>query len=122
MDLISSGFTLRDVGDRISWDTLREYLYNASPNSATARKMNPDLSMWASSLKTNALLADIFDVLAMINANICSLGSGQPAKRPPRIEHPGDKNRQKIGGKRMTMKEFDAHMAKKRADYQKRKG
>lgn len=120
--LTSTGYTLRDVGDTVSWGALREFISNAPAGSATAHALDPDLSSWGSLLKTNALLADIFDILNMINANICSLGSGKPARRPPKIERPGDKQNQKIGGHGMTATDLDAQLEKKRAEYKNRKG
>lgn len=35
------------------------------------RSTHKDTAVWSTTLKTNALLADIYDMLAQINANLC---------------------------------------------------
>jgi hypothetical protein len=55
------------------------------------------LAAWGSVVKTNAILADIYDVLSLINANLCAIGSGKRAKQPAKYSRPGDNNKQKIG-------------------------
>ena len=62
-------------------------------------ELDPDLARWSGVPKTNAILADIYDMLAMINANLCAIGSRKQAKKPPSYPRPGDKNKQHIGGK-----------------------
>lgn len=52
------------------------------------REMHPDESAWSTQVKTNAILADIFDILAQINANLVALGSGRPAKQPKPYPRP----------------------------------
>jgi len=66
-------------------------------SSETGRELEPEWAQWAGTMKTNAILADIFDLLAMINANICAMGSGKKAKKPKAYNRPGDKDKQKIG-------------------------
>lgn len=66
-------------------------------SSETGRELEPEWAQWAGTMKTNAILADIFDLLAMINANICAMGSGKKAKKPKAYKRPGDKDKQKIG-------------------------
>ena len=62
--------------------------------------MEPKISIWGTQAKTNAILADIFDMLAMINANIVAVGSGKRAKKPKRYERPVESNNtKKLGGK-----------------------
>ena len=86
-----------------------------------ARELDPDLAIWGSNIKTNALLADIFDMLAMINANIVALGSGKKAKRPKPIKRPGDKDTQVIGKNALPIDELKAFFEKKRQEHEKRK-
>ena len=51
-------------------------------------ELNPDVAEWSGTLKTNAILADIADILMMINANLISIGSRKPAKRPKPYPRP----------------------------------
>lgn len=50
-------------------------------------------------VKTNAILADIYDILATINANLVAIGSRKRPKQPHRYPRPGDadKNKKRIG-------------------------
>lgn len=57
------------------------------------REMRPDLAQWASTAKTNALLADIYDLLAIFNANFCAKDSGRRPKRPKPYPRPDRKSR-----------------------------
>ena len=66
---------------------------NVKPDSALARKISPDSYIWSSRAKTNALLADIFDLLGMINANLCAKGTKHRPKKPKPYPRPGDKNK-----------------------------
>lgn len=64
-------------------------MQHISPDSATARIIDPDYAEWTSTIKTNAILADIYDVLAVINAQLAAMASGKKPKQPkpyPRIE------------------------------------
>ena len=52
------------------------------------RQLNPDATTWSSTLKTNAILADIYDLLASINANLIAHATGRPGKRPKPYPRP----------------------------------
>ena len=56
------------------------------------RDAHPEESAWATTLKTNSILADIYDVLSAINANLTAIGSGKPAKRIKLYPRPGHKD------------------------------
>ena len=56
------------------------------------RELRPDLAQWATLSKTNALLADIYDELAAINANLCAKGTGKKPKRPKPYPRPFVRN------------------------------
>ena len=57
------------------------------------KEMRPDLAQWATTAKTNSLLADIYDLLATVNANLCAKGSGHRPKRPKPYPRPDRKSR-----------------------------
>lgn len=80
------------------------------------RELNPDISAWSTTLKTNAILADIFDVLAMINANLNAIGSGKPAKKPKLYPRPNQKNEgeQHFGAGALPRDELREWIKKKR--------
>lgn len=91
-DLMQCGFELEDVGRSFSWGALHSFIQNVGLNSATGREMNPELYQWASTLNTNKILADIFDVLSQINANLVAIGSHKAAKKPKPYPRPGTNN------------------------------
>ena len=100
-DLITSaGVELKDIGDSLSWGALMSFLKNLNSDSALWRSTHPEVAEWGTVLKTNIILADIFDVLSQINANLCG---GFTRKKPQKIKpypRPWAKNeKRKIGGK-----------------------
>lgn len=80
------------------------------------RSLNAEQAEWATRTKTNAILADIFDMLAVINANLCSIGSGKKSKHPKPYPRPGkkDDNKQTIGSGAVTKQELEDFFERKR--------
>lgn len=97
--LTETGHELNDVGRSLSWGALKSFLSTAKPGSALSNKLNPDMTEWSTTLKTNALLADIFDQLSLVNSNLRFLISHKRGKRPEPYKRPWlkDVNRQHIG-------------------------
>lgn len=81
--------------------------------------MDPDLAVWAGLPKTNAILADIYDVLALINSNLVAMGSGKRASKPKPYSRPGDKDKQKIGKNALPPDQLKDWFAKKRKERNK---
>lgn len=81
--------------------------------------MDPDLAAWAGLPKTNAILADIYDVLALINSNLVAMGSGKRATKPKPYSRPGDKDKQKIGKNALPPDQLKDWFAKKRKERNK---
>ena len=50
--------------------------------------VTPAEEVWSTREKTNRILADIFDILSQINANLIGLGEGKPAKKPKPYPRP----------------------------------
>ena len=98
---MQAGYTLDDVGQTLSWGALRSFLTYSRPDSAVVKKLSPDLSEWGSTVKTNMILADIFDQLGITNALLKSLITRKPAKKPKPYKRPGqkDKNTRHYGSK-----------------------
>ena len=114
-----TGHSLDDLGRTLSWGALRSFLNHIEITGELARELDPDLSKWSGTLKTNALLADIYDLLAMINANICALGSGKRAKQPKAYPRPNDNKRQKIGKSALPPDQLRAWFENKRKSREK---
>lgn len=87
--LTKTGHELRDVGRTLSWQALASFILHLDENSALYRELNPEQSLWAQTIKTNGLLADIHDMLAQINANLVAVGTHKKAKKPKPYPRPG---------------------------------
>lgn len=88
--LTKTGHTLTDVGVSLPWDALASFLMHEGVDSALARELNgEEYSLWATTLKTNGILADIFDMLAQINANLVAMAQHKPSKDPKPYPRPG---------------------------------
>ena len=85
------------------------------------REVNPEWAIWANRLKTNFILADIYDILAHINANLVAMGSGKPAKRVKPYPRPkqkkGNDNERHFGSKPLPVAELHKWIEKKRAEH-----
>lgn len=82
-----------------------------------------DKSVWATVVKTNFILADIFDAISQLNANIVAIGSGKPAKKivpyPRPIERSSkndESNTTHIGSGALPVSELEAWFERKRAE------
>lgn len=106
-DLITkTGYELDDVGSVLSWGALNSFVKRLDPDSKTALELEPELAQWATVSKTNAILADIFDLLSVINANLASIGSGKKAKKPEKYPRPKKNKKDKIFTSAMPMNEM----------------
>lgn len=103
--LTKTGLSLSDVGGRLTWSALYSFI-TKNDNGALLRELNPELSIWDSTAKTNAILADIFDMLAAINANLCAKGSGKRPKRPKPYPRPKETKVERKIGKPMPIDEL----------------
>lgn len=97
--LTETGHELSDVGSTLSWSALRAFMSSTKPGSALSGELNPEMTEWSTVAKTNAILADIFDQLSIINANLRVLITHKPGRRPEPYKRPGDnkKETQRIG-------------------------
>lgn len=93
--LIQTGYELADVGRTLSWDALGAFLRYIGPDSALAGEINPEAARWSSRIKTNELLADIYDELAVMNANLVAIGTRRRQKPPDPYPRPGQKKKKK---------------------------
>lgn len=111
---MQTGYSLDDVGGALSWSALGAFLHKADPESSLAHELEPELAAWATRFKTNAILADIYDILAQINANLVSGFSRKRASKPKRYPRPGDDSKRKVGKNAVSIEELDKWLASKR--------
>ena len=110
-----AGASLDDVPARYSWRALKSFIENLDMDSALFRECEPEMSMWSQTAKTNAVLADIYDVINLLNANFVAFGSYKKANRPKLYPRPwrkeeGDRH---YGKDAVTQEEFKDWIKKK---------
>lgn len=98
--MTSAGIELSEVGGSLSWGAFSSFVTGLSYDSALWRSTHQESAIWSTTLRTNALLADIYDMLAQINANLVGGMSHKKAQKIKPIERPWLKTKkQTIGGK-----------------------
>ena len=112
--LTQTGFELNDVGSVLSWNALNSFIKRLGADSNTAMEIEPELSMWSTTSKTNAILADIYDVLSAINSNLKAIGSGKAAKKPEKYPRPNKNKKEKLFTSSMPMNEMREWIEKRR--------
>ena len=96
--LTRTGFQINDVGGSLSWTALDSFIRNLDTDSALARDLGKSTG-WENTIQTNTLLADLYDLMQAINANLISLGGNKPKKIKPYPRPNGDSNTKKRIGK-----------------------
>lgn len=91
-------YTLDDIGGALPWRSLSSFIKNLDSGSALARDLGKSTG-WEDTIRTNAILADIYDLLQRINSNIVAIGDGKPTKNIKPYPRPGrdEDNTRKIG-------------------------
>lgn len=112
--LVQTGHTLDDVGSVLSWNALGAFLHRVEPDGAIANEIEPDIAAFSSRFRTNAILADIYDILSQINANLVAGFSRKRTQKPRRYPRPGDNDKRRIGKDSLTVNELDSWFAKKK--------
>ena len=101
-------YQINDIGGALSWSSLYSFIKHLGTDSALARDLGKSTG-WEGTLRTNAILADIFDLLQAINANLVNFASGgkQKMKYKP-YPRPGrdDNNTHKFGKGAMPANEL----------------
>lgn len=97
--LTETGYELDDVGRSLSWGALKSFLSRVKPGSSLGNELNPDMTEWSTTLKTNAILADIYDMLSLINAQLRVIASHKRGRKPEPYKRPWikDHDDRKIG-------------------------
>lgn len=118
--LTRTNYQLDDVGGPLSWGSLYSFIRNLDTDSALARDLGKSTG-WEDTLTTNKILADIFDMLQVINANIMRIGGGKKTKIKP-YPRPWDKDsdKRKIGKGAMPYDELQKWFKEKQNGKRKR--
>lgn len=99
-------YTIDDIGGALSWRSLYSFIKFLGTDSALAKDLDKSTG-WESTTKTNAILADIYDLLQVINSNLVRLGGGKTKKIKP-YPRPGrdENNTKKIGKDALPVNEL----------------
>lgn len=95
--LTETGHELRDIGSTLSWGALNSFLSIVHLGSALAGELSPEMSKWATVAKTNEILADIYDQLSVVIADLHLLITHKKGRKPQPYKRPGDKDTHRIG-------------------------
>ena len=96
--LVRTGHELSDIGNTLSWSAFDSFLkkLDMDIHSALFRELNPDIAIWADTAKTNAILADIFDIFVAVHT--------KKGTKPAEYPRPG--NKQTIGKDPVPISKF----------------
>ena len=87
-DLVAAGWTLDDVPARLPWRSFYAYVAHLPNDSALKRELNGENGEWSTLLKTNAILADLYDLLSGFATAFAKSRGGHP-KAPKPYKRPG---------------------------------
>lgn len=106
--LTRTNYQIEDIGGALSWGALYAFIKHLGGDSALARDLGKATG-WETTLKTNEILADIFDMLQVIHADIVSWASNGKKKahnKPYPRPGAGVENKRKIGKGALPLLEF----------------
>lgn len=89
-------------------------------DSAVKQELHTEFKGWSTRIKTNMLLADIVDKLAMINANLVAVAEHKRAKKPEEYPRPWKKkkdNGRHFGAGALPPDELRAWIAERRREH-----
>lgn len=109
-------YTIDDIGGALSWSSLAAFIKYLGTDSALAKDLGKSTG-WEETIKTNAILADIFDMLQTLNNNLVNFGSGgKTRKKTKPYPRPGraDDKKRTIGKGAMPLPKLREWMEDKR--------
>lgn len=100
-----TNYLLDDAGGTLSWSALNSFVSNLKGDSALARDLGKATG-WEDLVRTNIILADIYDLLQVINADLVALGHSKPKKIKPYPRPGREDNTKRIGKGALPKKEL----------------
>ena len=109
--LTKTRYQLSDVGGALSWGTLRHFVQYLPRDSALSREIVPltDAERWTNGDATASILADLFDLVAQLRAEMAVKGSGKKPKHMKPYPRPGvtPKGTRHMGKDPIPVSEFE---------------
>lgn len=100
---------MNDIGGALPWRSLISFIKYLPGDSALAKDLDKSTG-WETTLKTNEILANVYDILQLIDNHLCrfiSRGKSKPKFTPyPRPGKDKNKTVRKIGSGPMTPDEL----------------
>ncbi len=119
--LTRTGYEVEDIGGALSWGAFESFIKNIGPESALGRELGYSTG-WNTQTKTNAILADIYDLLQLINRNIvASHSKGRVAAKIKPYPRPGKEDEKKVGKGALPVKDLRAWFEEKRKQHKQKK-
>lgn len=119
--LTRTGYEVDDIGGALSWGAFESFIKNIGPESALGRELGYSTG-WNTQTKTNAILADIYDLLQVINRNLIATHSKNKvsAKIKP-YPRPGKEDKEKkVGKNALPISDLRAWIEEKRKQHKKK--
>ena len=120
-DLITrTGYDLDDIGRALSWGALKSFIHQIDYDSALGRETRPKDAAWSTTYQTNVILADIYDAIDQINANLIAIATNKQSKqikpypRPYKVKGRGDSKH--YGKDPLPVSELEAWFERKRKE------
>lgn len=102
------GLPFECAASRYGWGNLITFVRHLPPESAVYRAKYPDAAAFASSLKRNAILADLFDAVAAFNYTFARAHGGK-GKQPKPYDRPwADDGARHVGSDPIPISEFNS--------------
>lgn len=118
--LTRTNYQLDDVGGRLTWSSLYSFIRNLDSDSALARDLGKSTG-WENTLTTNKILADIYDMLQVLNANLMAIGGKHMKPKPyPRPNDKDSNKERRIGSGAMPFDELQKWFKEKQDGKRKR--
>ena len=112
-----AGIEIGDIGGSLSWGAFDSFLRRLPYDSAVYKELHPEIGDWSSNLRTNVLLADIYDCLCQINVNMIGGFGRKKATKIKKYPRPwSKKNGKSIGKNALPKKELHEWINKKRKE------
>ena len=113
--------TLADVGGALPWGALRHFVAYLGHDSALWRETHPEEAKtlpWEDGSMVAPLLADVFDVTALVAWTTANKGAKHPKPKPKPYPRPwvARANERHYGSKPIPISEFDSWWDRKREE------
>lgn len=111
-----TNYTIDDIGGALSWGSAYAFIKNLGTDSALSREIS-NTGSWSNTLQTNSILADIYDLLQVIHADLVmwsSQGKKKAKTKPyPRPGQDNDKDKRRYGKGAMPLNELREWMRRR---------